>query len=139
MRGGRGRGPPQRGPNFDSRPSNGGQHNGSHHQNRAIGSTNGSRAFGRGGGHDRNDNPGGGTVGSSWTRDQQGPPPRGRGQPRDFNRGSRFSGRGGQSQPRRDFGVRGLGNKEEIPHDLKPIEWACQTLEVINRVHYNVG
>ena len=128
QRTGQSRGPSQRG--FDNRPSNGGQHNGSHHQSRAIG--NGSRPVSRG------SSTGAGTVGGSWNRDQSGPAPRGRSQPRDFNKGNRFSSRGGQSLPRRDFGVRGLGNKEEIPHDLKPIEWGTQTLETINRVHYNV-
>ncbi|KAL5257953.1 hypothetical protein ACHWQZ_G012787 [Mnemiopsis leidyi] len=168
MRGGRGRGPAPRGPNFDSRPSNG-----SHHQYRSVGNTNGGRTVGRGGGIDswgggndrlnergfdrgndrgndrendrandrgidRGGGGGGGGLGrGSWGRDQAGPPQRGRGSPRDSNRGSRFANRGGQSQPRREFGVRGLGNKEEIPHDLKPVDWAAQTMEEIKRVHYN--
>ena len=166
MRGGRGRGPAPRGPNYDSRPSNG-----SHHQYRSIGNSNGGRAISRGGGNDswgggndrghdrgmdrgidrgmdrgmdrgggneRGGGGGGGPARGSWGRDQTGPPPRGRALPRDSNRGSRLSSRGGQSQPRREFGVRGLGNKEEIPHDLKPVDWASQTMEEINRVHYNV-
>ena len=157
MRGGRGRGPAPRGPNYDSRPSNG-----SHHQYRSIGNSNGGRPISRGGGndgwgggndrgHDRGHDRGmdrgggnergggGGPVRGSWGRDQTGPPPRGRASPRDSNRGSRLSNRGGQSQPRREFGVRGLGNKEEIPHDLKPVDWASQTMEEINRIHYNVS
>lgn len=138
MRGGRGRGPPQRSPNLETRPPNGAQHNGSNTHTRPIGNANGDRGISRISDIDSGGVAGAGAVGGSWSRGPSGPPPRSRAQPREFNRGSRFSSsRGGQSQPRRDFGVRGLGNKEEIPHDLKPVDWESQTLETINKVHYN--
>ncbi len=35
--------------------------------------------------------------------------------------------------------MRGLGNKEEIPHDLKPIDWENASLGKIHKVFYNVG
>eukprot|EP00116_Pleurobrachia_bachei_P000067 sb/3460329/ len=53
----------------------------------------------------------------------RGPPPR---------RGG--SGRGGSS--RGEFGVRGWGNKEDIPHNLKPVNWGGVVLKEIFKELY---
>lgn len=149
IRGGRGRGPPQRGPSFENRSTNGRFSNNIPQKppSRSLGTPNGNRGLGRAGwtGYDQGGGSSGGAQGvGNWIRDQPrgGRPPQ---QPsRDSNpvsrvaRVARIAGSRG-SQNRRDFGVRGLGNKEEIPHDLKPVDWESLTLEEINRVNYNVS
>ena len=39
---------------------------------------------------------------------------------------------------KKEFGFRGLGNKEEIPHDLQPINWGALTMDHLNKALYNV-
>ena len=72
----------------------------------------------------------------TWSRDTSsgGPPPSNRGQPR----GKFSSARGGAPALKRDIGFRGLGNKEEIPHNLKPIDWQSIAMEEVHKVQYNV-
>jgi len=60
-----------------------------------------------------------------------------RGTPRDAPRGGQGRGRGREAYNRDEYGFRGMGNKEEIPHDLKEINWASYQLSSHVKVFYS--